>query len=521
MPNASFSRLKRLIARNKRMVIDGSAVSIVTLLALFYAYEVDIFCATESGVVHADRIEIGELMMVAAIFCGGLVIFALRRLAEQRKETARRIAVESEIRTLAFTDALTGLANRRQFDSALTASTLTLPRAGASHAVISLDLNGFKRINDLHGHAAGDEVLMRVSARLRDCVREGDMVARLGGDEFAVLATHIGGSEAATGLALRIMEAMNVPVPAGTTEHGVGVAIGLALVPQDGTDGPELLRKADVALYRAKKAGVSALCFFEASMDVSIRERATLERELAEAVESSVIEPWYQPLVDLKTGALRGFEALARWPRPAGVIGPERFIPVAEGIGLIARLTDHLFEQACREAATWPAHLELAFNVSPHLLRDETFPMRVLSTLSRTGLPAGRLELEITESALVRDIGAAQKALGGLRDAGIRIALDDFGTGYSSLFHLRNFKVDRLKIDRTFVDAMETDSDSAAIVKALIGLGEGLGLEVTAEGVETVQQRLMLEMQGCHHAQGFYYGQALSAADVRSRLAVD
>jgi diguanylate cyclase (GGDEF)-like protein len=506
--------------RHKRVVIDGSAVSIVTLLALFYAYEVDIFCASEGGVVHVDRIEIGELMMVAAIFCGGLAIFALRRLAEQRVETARRVAVEAEVRTLAFTDALTGLANRRQFDGALTASTLTLPRAGASHAVISLDLNGFKRINDLHGHAVGDEVLMRVSTRLRDCVREGDMVARLGGDEFAVLATHIG-SEAATGLALRIMEAMSVPVPTGTTEHVVGVAIGLALVPQDGADGPELLRKADVALYRAKKSGVSDLCFFEASMDVSIRERAALERDLADAVERGLIEPWYQPLVDLKTGALRGFEALARWPRAAGVIGPERFIPVAEGTGLIARLTDHLFEQACREAATWPSHLELAFNISPHLLRDEAFPMRILSTLSRTGLPAARLELEITESALVRDIGAAQRALGGLRAAGIRIALDDFGTGYSSLFHLRNFKVDRLKIDRSFVEAMGTDSDSAAIVKALIGLGEGLGLEVTAEGVETMEQGLMLEMQGCHHAQGFYYGHALSAADVRSTLHLD
>src|SRR6187402_340006 len=214
MSNASFSRLRRIIARHRSVVFDGSAVSIVTLLALFYAYEVDIFCAAENGVVHADRIEIGELMMVAAIFCGGLAIFALRRLTEQRAEAARRVAVEEEVRTLAFTDALTGLANRRQFDSALTESALTLPKAGASHAVLSLDLNGFKRINDLHGHAVGDEVLMRVSARLRDCVREGDIVARLGGDEFAVLATHIG-SEAATGLALRIVDAMTVPVLTG------------------------------------------------------------------------------------------------------------------------------------------------------------------------------------------------------------------------------------------------------------------------------------------------------------------
>jgi diguanylate cyclase (GGDEF)-like protein len=518
MTDKAVPKLMHFLSRNKQTLIDGSAVSMVTLLALYYAYEVDIFCSAEGGILHANRIEIAELMMVAAVFCGGLTLFALRRLSELRKETRRRLAVETEVRTLAFTDALTGLANRRHFDTALTMSAQTWPRAGGSHAVMSLDLNGFKRINDLYGHAVGDEVLMRVAARLRDCVRDGDVVARVGGDEFAILATHSGGVEAATGLALRIVEAMSDPVAAGAIAHDVGVAIGIALVPQDGVDGPELLRKADVALYRAKKAGVSDLCFFEPSMDVSIRERAMLERELADAVGSGAIEPWYQPLVDVKSGDLRGFEALARWPRESDTIGPERFIPILEESGLIATLTDQLFEQACREACSWPAHLELAFNVSPNLLRDPAFPMRVLATLSRTGFPAGRLELEITESAMVRDIGAAQRTLGGLRAAGIRIALDDFGTGYSSLFHLRNFKVDRLKIDRSFVESMTTDSDSAAIVKALIGLGEGLGLEVTAEGVETLQQRRMLETQGCHHAQGFYYGHALPAAGVRLSL---
>ncbi len=403
----------------------------------------------------AQTLELDEVLLVSAIFCFGLLIFALRRLAEARRETDRRIAAEREARAQAMHDSLTGLPNRRQFDEAVKAAVAAPPRAGANHAVLLLDLNGFKRVNDVFGHAVGDEVLIRVGTRLAQSVRDGDLVARLGGDEFAVLSRHISGPEAATGLALRLIESLAPPIQAGGAEHAIGTAIGIALDPEDGEDPAELVRKADIALYRAKGLGRSAMSFFEPDMDAHIRERDGLERELRAALAAGLIEPWYQPLIDLKTGNIRGFEALARWNRPEGEIGPERFIPLAEDCGLIGPLTDFLLSKACAQAAAWPHGLELAFNVSPVLLRDAAFGLRVLERLNRSGLAPNRLELEITESALVQDMSAAQAVLGVLRKSGVRIALDDFGTGYSSLYHLRNFKVDRLKIDLEATQVIE------------------------------------------------------------------
>jgi len=246
-------------------------------------------------------------------------------------------------------------------------------------------------------------------------------------------------------------------------------------------------------------------------MDHHVRERDRIERALRRAIEEQAVVPFYQPLIDLKSGSVRGFEALARWhDDELGEIAPQRFIPVAEDTGLIGPLTDFLLTRALDDAKAWPASIELAINVSPVLLRDPGFGIRILARLNRAGFPPHRLELEITESALVRDLDAAQATLGSLHDAGVRIALDDFGTGYSSLYHLRNFKLDRIKIDRSFVAAMTTDSDSAAIVKALIGLGSGLGLDVTAEGVETAEQQQVLLEDGCELAQGFLFSRAIS-----------
>lgn len=371
-------------------------------------------------------------------------------------------------------------------------------------------------MNDVFGHGTGDEVLIQVAGRISRAVREGDLVARLGGDEFAVLALHIAGAEAATGLARRIIESLQTPIRTGRTEHSVATAIGIALTPQDGIGHEEILRKADIALYRAKGQGRSALRFFEEEMDAHVRERDNIERALRSAISSHDIVPFYQPLMDLRTGRLRGFEALARWSDDRlGAIGPDRFIPIAEDTGLIAELTEALLARACRDARSWPDHVELAFNVSPLLLRDPTFGLKVMSILGETGLAPHRLELEITESALVRDMEAAQSALGTLRATGVKIALDDFGTGYSSLYHLRNFRLDRIKIDRTFIQGMASDPESAAIVKALVGLGAGLGLEVTAEGVETEAQRRLLAEQGCDQAQGFLYSRAVGATEAR------
>jgi diguanylate cyclase (GGDEF)-like protein len=520
LANGFPHQLRSFMTRHKVRIFDGAVLVIITLTALFYCFEVDVFANEPGEGLKANTLELDEVLLVSAIFCGGLVIFALRRLAEQKRETARRIAAEQEIRTLAFHDALTGLPNRRQFDDALRAAIAAPPRAGGSHAVLLLDLNGFKRVNDVFGHAVGDEVLIRVAGRLSQCVRGGDLVARLGGDEFVVLSQHISGPEAATGLALRIIDSLDDAVQAGGSNHAIGAAIGVALAPQDGADPTELLRKADIALYRAKTQGKSALRFFEPEMDAQIQERDGMERALRAAIQAGDIQPFYQPLIDLKSGGIRGFEALARWTgENLETVGPDRFIPIAEDSGLIGPLSDQLLERACLNAHAWPAGMVLAFNVSPMLLRDPTFALRVLAILARTGLAPNRLELEITESALVNDFEAAQAALSGLRDAGVRIAIDNFGTGYSSLYHLRNFKIDRLKIDRSFVGSMASDKDSAAIVRALVGLGEGLGLQVTAEGVETLaQQRLLIE-QGCDQAQGFLYSQPLPAEEVLAMLA--
>lgn len=513
--------LNAWIRRHLVSVRDGTTLAIVTLLVLYYAYEVDIFDKSpDGGDLHAYRLEVNELLVVSALFCGGLVWFAMRRWAESHREVARRREVEQEIRILAFQDPLTALPNRRRFFDALRAACEAPPRAGASHAILSLDLNGFKRINDIYGHGVGDEVLARVGGRLASAVREGDLVARLGGDEFAILSLQLVSAEAATGLAHRIMEQMRAPVRVGTVDHALGIGIGMALMPQDGNAPADLLRKADVALYRAKKAGTSSACFFEPLMDQAMQERDSLERELRIGLQAHQFRPYFQPLVTLPGGELRGFEALARWVgRDITTLGPERFIPIAEDMGLIGELSDSLLHDACAAAAQWPDHLILAFNVSPLLLRDKAFGSRVLGILARTGLPGRRLELEITESALVRDMDAARETLGGLHDAGIRIALDDFGTGYSSLYHLRNFPIDRLKIDRSFVESMVNSRQSAAIVHALVGLGKGLGIDVTAEGVENTAQRQMLIEQGCTEVQGHLFGRALAEDELGTVIA--
>lgn len=500
------------MARYRVRIMDGVSIFLLTSLLTYYCFEYEVFEAFPHDDARGRSVDLNEMLLISSFLLGCMVMFTIRRLHEQKTETRRRIAAEQEVRELAYHDALTGLPNRRSFDDALIAAIHAPPRAGGCHAVLLLDLNGFKRVNDVFGHAVGDEVLIRVAGYLTTCLREDDLVARLGGDEFAILSKHLSGPEAATSIALRVIECFAEPVATGDGKHLVGVGIGIALAPQDGVSPADVLRKADIALYRAKSHAHSDLCFFEEEMDLRVRERHQVEQALLHALDAGQLEAYYQPLVELKSKQIRGFEALARWNHPSlEKMLPDRFIPIAEESGLIGRLTDQLLAQACQDAAAWPRDVILAFNVSPTLLHDDDFPLRVLSILARSGLSANRLELEITESAMVKDLKAAQQCLGALRDAGVKIALDDFGTGYSSLYHLRNFKVDRLKIDRSFVENMSTDKDSAAIVRALVGLGAGLGLQVTAEGVETGEQAQLLEEQGCAQVQGFLFSEAVNA----------
>jgi diguanylate cyclase (GGDEF)-like protein len=465
------------------------------------------------SVEAAKRVEFEEMLTLGALVIISILYLGWRRVRAQEHEISRRIVAERRAHELAHTDPLTGLANRRQFDAALRAAAALPQGPGEAHAVFMMDLNGFKKINDLYGHTEGDELIAATALRLRDLARERDLVARLGGDEFAVIATHLAGVEGATNVAMRLMKCFDTPIELGARAHKIGLGIGIALIPRDAKTAEEALRKADIALYRAKAEPVSSVRFFEEDMDRHVRERDDMERELAAAIGTASLQPWFQPIVDLKSGEVIAFEALARWSHPRfGDVPPERFIPIAESGGLIRELGDWLLRCAAREAVNWPDHITLAFNISPVQLKDRGLGLRILAILGETGLSPRRLEVEITESAIVRDLDLAQSVLSSLQQAGVRVALDDFGTGYSSLYHLRHFNLDKIKIDRSFVHAMSAEPESAAIVRALAGLAHGLGLTIVAEGIEDGGEQKSLLQQGCQQGQGFLFSRAVPAS---------
>lgn len=508
------------VVRHRFVIWDSGIFLAAAGLIVFLALEYSFLGQLGFSDAEAAGIELAEVVLIA-LGLGGYLLITIRRMRAQHREVELRRAAEQRAHELAFRDPLTGLANRRQFDKAVARAVEEPPSAERTHAVLLLDLNGFKSINDVFGHPTGDLVLQEVGLRLVGISREsGHQIARLGGDEFGIVATHLMGSEDASGLAWRAIETLSIPVQVGATEHTIGAGVGIALFPRDGKTAEEIVRRADVALYRAKLELRSNLRFFEEEMDVQVRERAMIETELRRAIAVGQIEPYYQPIVELGTERVVGFEALARWHHPTlGDVPPERFIPIAEGSGLIRELSERLLRTACVQACRWPAGTMLSFNVSPVELRDPAFGLRVLSILGESGLSPDRLELEITENTLVRDLSSAEEALGSLRAAGVRIALDDFGTGYSSLYHLRKFKIDRIKIDRSFVEAMMREDQSAAIIRAMLGLGHGLGVQITAEGIETTTQREALIGEGCGQGQGFLFSRALPAAETEALFA--
>jgi len=530
----SFSSAKAFMKRHRRSLSDLSIVIATISVGLYLALEYDFFRHEGHETLQQETLELDEALLIGGLLALLLLFFAIRRHREQKREIARRTAAEKQIRVLAFQDTLTGLANRRQFDEALRAAIAAPPREGACHAVLVLDLNGFKQINDIHGHAVGDEVLTLTAQRLLSGVRDGDLVARLGGDEFAVLATHVMGPDAAANIGRRIIDELSPPLLTGEIRHLIASGIGVALIPFDAVTAEEVFRKADLALYRAKEERRSAVHFFEEVLDRRMREREWVERELRSAVVSGQIKALFEPTVDLRTRQITGFEALPHWLHPtAGPISPQRFIAIAEECGLIHEIMDHILRQASETAAQWPLHVRLSIDVLPVQLKDRSLAARILEILRETGLSPNRLEIEITEAALVRDLESAKLLLGTLRDEGVRIALDNFGTGYSSLYHLRNFKLDKIKIDSSFIRAMQgkesnqsvahahdgalerdlkaEQEESATIVRALVGLAHGLGLTIAAEGIEDPNQQSSLLLTGCEQGQGNLYSQPLSA----------
>jgi diguanylate cyclase (GGDEF)-like protein len=517
----TFASVKVFIIKHRHSVTDLSIIIASVLVGLYLALEYDFFQQEGHKTLKQQTIELDEALLIGALLAIGMLIFSFRRYREQTRESSRRLAAEQHIRVLAFQDPLTGLPNRRQFDDALRTAIVAPPREGSTHAVLLLDLNGFKQINDVHGHGVGDEVLTITAQRLVASMRDGDLVARLGGDEFVILALHLIGPEAATNIARRIIEALREPLTAGATKHVVSCGIGIALFPSDAVTSEEVLRKADLALYRAKEERRSAVHFFENELDRRVRERDWLEQELRTAVAAGHIQAVFRPSVDLRTKRVTGFEASPCWLHPtAGLIESQRFIAIAEESGLIHELMFHVIRQACIAAVQWPASVNLSVDILPVQLKDRTLPEEIIDLLAETGLPASRLEIEITESALVRDLEAAQVVLGGLREAGIRIALDNFGTGYSSLYHLRNFKLDKIKIDSSFIHSMGAERESADIVRALVGLAHGLGFTIAAEGIEHTDQQTSLLLTGCEQGQGNLYSGPLSAEQTLAALEV-
>ncbi len=432
--------------------------------------------------------------------------------------TERRRAA-AKIEYMAHHDALTGLPNRLQLYQQLQ-QTLEKKRQGVHVAVLCLDLDRFKAVNDAYGHPLGDLLLKTVADRLRQCVRETDIVARLGGDEFAIMQAGASQPTDATALASRLVEVVGAPYELCGQQAGVELSIGIALAPGDGLDPDQLLKNADLALYRAKSDGSGLYRFFEPGMDARMQARRTLEIDLRRAIANGEFELFYQPLVDMRTEHVTGFEALIRWRHPQrGLIVPLDFIAIAEETGLIVPIGDWVLRQACAEAATWPDDVKVAVNLSPIQFKSRALLLSVVSALATSGLSPNRLELEITESVLLREGDATLALLNELRGLGVRISMDDFGTGYSSLSYLRKFPFDKIKIDQSFIFDMSDHSDSLAIVRAVIAMGSGLGIATTAEGVETAEQFKQLKLEGCTEVQGYLFSPPRPAAEVKALLA--
>ena len=426
---------------------------------------------------------------------------------------------QAQISHMARHDALTNLPNRTLFREQLE-QALRLAKRGDRLAVLCLDLDHFKDINDSLGHPTGDALLTEVGRRLSSCIREGDTVARLGGDEFAIVQLcGAGESSLAVSLASRIVEIIAAPYDIAGHQLVIGVSIGISLAPDDGKNPDELLKKADLALYRAKADGRGTYRFFEAGMDARAQARRLLELDLRAALPRGEFEMYYQPIRDVVEDKAVACEALIRWQHPLrGMVAPGNFIPLAEETGLIVPIGDWVLRTACNDAVEWPDDIGIAINLSPVQFKNPNLVASVMAALELSGLPPRRLELEITESVLLQNSEATLATLHALRAHGVRISLDDFGTGYSSLSYLRSFPFDKIKIDRSFVEDVTSREDSMAIVRAVTGLGRSLGIATTAEGVETKGQLEVLRREGCTQAQGYLFSRPCPAAEVKRIL---
>jgi diguanylate cyclase (GGDEF)-like protein/PAS domain S-box-containing protein len=436
------------------------------------------------------------------------ILLALMDITERKRAEAR-------LAFMAQHDSLTGLPNRNLLRQHIDEMLVHSRRNSDKAAVLVLGLDNFKAVNDALGHGTGDKLLRAVAKRLRSMVREQDTLARLNSDEFAVVQSGLARPDDAVLLARRLLEAIGEPYLLDGHSVVIGASIGIAMAPSDGDESEKLLKNAGMALSRAKKDSRGTFSFFEAGMDARAQGRRKIEIDLREAIQNDVLRPHYQPLIDLSSGRITGFEALVRWPHPErGMISPAEFIPVAEETGLINAVGGLMLKRSCTDAARWPDDVRIAVNLSPLQFRAGNLLSVVMEALKQSGLPARRLELEITETLLLEKSGQVLATLHALRALGVRISMDDFGTGYSSLSYLRSFPFDKIKIDQSFVRGLGTNREAQAIVRSIISLGAGLGVTITAEGVETEAEVKCLRAEGCHEGQGFLFSAARPNAEI-------
>jgi diguanylate cyclase (GGDEF)-like protein len=484
--------------------VAGSRLVLVPMRAGNTVERVYLFDMNQSAAALMTRVLLAAVALTTCILIiMGFTVpaaIAARRIRE-------RLLAEDQIRYLALHDSLTGLPNRLQLRQHLDRAIARSRRHGQLMAVLCLDLDRFKDVNDTLGHPTGDALLEEVAARLRANVREIDLVGRLGGDEFAVVAEDLEAADGAVRLARRLCTALGELYQVNGHEVTTSTSIGIALGPVDGSSGETLMKEADLALYRAKQDGRNTFRFFEPAMDAALQKRRQLENDLRLALRKNELYLDYQPQFDLESGKLTGYEALVRWWHPTdGDIPPSTFVPIAEETGLIAPLGEWVLRNACSYATTWGDELTLAVNLSPAQFKTQDIEELVKKVLAETGLEPHRLELEITEATLLKNTESVMETLKSLDRLGVSIAMDDFGTGYSSLSYLTRFPVKKIKIDRSFIETLGTSPQTSAIVASIVGLGQSLHVTITAEGVETEAQAEILKQWGCTQVQGFYYG---------------
>ncbi|WP_157573126.1 bifunctional diguanylate cyclase/phosphodiesterase [Novosphingobium sp. AAP83] len=522
MPHDQKTKREKMAKADKDLIGLGIVVAMIILIIANGSSVIADFVTS----LISNGKPLDDILSAALLLNVALLLFGCRRYMDLTGEVSQRRQAEEIARTLAQTDPLTGCLNRRTIDDALQDMIASARITGHEVVTMVIDLDHFKRSNDVHGHLAGDAVLLEATRRIRSALPERSIIARLGGDEFACAAIYDPDhSEAIDRLVLRINEQIAHPIIINSLAIEVTASVGLATTSSSDSSASQklattLLHRADLAMYQAKKAGRNGYRWFDASLESELRYRNELEHSIRQGIPAGEFVPFYEKQIDLDTGQLTGFEMLARWKNPRrGLMSPDVFIPVAEEIGLISDLSESLIRQALKDAREWNPRLTLSVNISPIQLRDPWFAQRLLRLLLEANFPPQRLDVEITESCLHENLGMVRTLITSLKNQGIRISLDDFGNGYSSFAQLRTLPFDQIKIDRHFVSNLDVSKDSATIIEAISSLGKGMGLPITAEGIETPEVLAELRKLGSFKGQGYLYGQPTDAQSVHEMLA--